>query len=178
MNSPSPIPASPKDIRKLEKVYNKEAKRESAEVKSALKAVQATEKLKAKTQKAANKAEETVEKITKLESTTLKALNKATHHHEAALVELKNAERDAEARQTCFFLPPDTDYAQLKRHEDEQLTADLEAKKAHAADALKAQLANTEDRNNKIRQLREEAGLIPKTSGTDTPDSRLSESSS
>ncbi|KAJ7067874.1 hypothetical protein C8F01DRAFT_1116081 [Mycena amicta] len=156
-----PALSSPAAIKKLEKQFNKEAKRESTEVKDALKAVQATEKLKAKAQKASNKAEEVIEKITKLENATLKTLNKATHHHDAALVELRNAERDAE----------------LKREEDKRITEDLEAKKARAAEVLQAQLANTAERNTKIRELREEAGLVPKASGTATPESRLSDES-
>nr|GAT46171.1 predicted protein [Mycena chlorophos] len=160
----SSTPNSPAAIKKLEKQLNKEAKRESTEIKEALKAVQTMEKLKAKAQKASNKAEETIEKVTKLETATLKALNKATHQHDAALTDLRAAERDAE----------------LKRQEDKRISTDLDAKKAFLAESLHAQAANTEKRATQIRELREEAGLIPKetTSGTATPDSRLSDDSS
>jgi septal ring factor EnvC (AmiA/AmiB activator) len=45
------VPSSPAAIKKLEKQFAKEAKREDAQVKQALKDVQSTEKHKAKTQK-------------------------------------------------------------------------------------------------------------------------------
>ncbi|KAJ7667632.1 hypothetical protein DFH06DRAFT_1322225 [Mycena polygramma] len=112
------------------------------------------EKHKAKAEKAAVKADQTIEKITKAESATLKALNKATHHHDAVIVDLHSAERDAE----------------VKHHEDEKLTADLEAKKAYAAEVLQAQLAHAEERKSKILELRQTAGFA-------TPESRLSDAS-
>ncbi|KAJ6510214.1 hypothetical protein C8R47DRAFT_787648 [Mycena vitilis] len=107
--------ASPASLKQLEKQYSKEAKREDAQVKKALKDIQSLEKHKAKAEKAAVKADHTIEKITTAESATLKALNKATHHHDAVIVDLHSAERDAE----------------VKHHEDEKLTAELEAKKAY-----------------------------------------------
>lgn len=58
----------------------------------------------------------------------------------------------------------------MLRQEDERLTAELDAKKARAAEALQAQLAHAEERKNQIRELREGAGIA-------TPESRLSESS-
>lgn len=45
------VPSSPAAIKKLEKQFGKEAKRENSEVKEALKAVQSIEKQKAKAQK-------------------------------------------------------------------------------------------------------------------------------
>ncbi|KAJ7122802.1 hypothetical protein C8R44DRAFT_155006 [Mycena epipterygia] len=147
-------PSSPAAIKKLEKQLAKQAKREDAEVKHALKDVQSTEKYKAKAQKAAFKAEQTIEKIAKAETATLKALNKATHQHDAVLVDLRSAERDAE----------------MKRQEDEKLTADLEAKKAHAAEILQTQLVHAEERKTQLRDLRESAGIA-------TPESRLSDAS-
>jgi CII-binding regulator of phage lambda lysogenization HflD len=108
------VPASPASIKKLEKQLNKEAKREDSEVKHALKEVQSSEKSKAKAQKvlaplnlsvsriaqfpskAAMKAEQMIEKLAKIETATLKALNKATHQHEVVVVDLRSAEKDAE----------------------------------------------------------------------------------
>ncbi|KAJ6543840.1 hypothetical protein B0H19DRAFT_288440 [Mycena capillaripes] len=148
------VPSSPAAIKKLEKQFAKEAKREDAEVKKALKDVQNIEKHKAKAQKAATKADQTIEKITKAETATLKALNQATHHHDAVVVDLRSAERDAE----------------VKHQEDEKLTAELEAKKAHAAEVLQAQLAHAEERKTKILELRQSAGIA-------TPESRLSDTS-
>ncbi|CAK5276114.1 unnamed protein product [Mycena citricolor] len=149
--------ASPKIIKKLEKKYAKDAKREGEDVKQVLKDVQSIEKEKAKAQKASRasiKAEQKVEKINKLETATQKVLNKAVHQHETAVVELQNAERDAE----------------LKRQEDKRLAAELDAKRALAAEALKMQIENAEGRANQLRELRGE--------GTTTPDSTLSETSS
>ncbi|KAJ6567254.1 hypothetical protein DFH09DRAFT_1471222 [Mycena vulgaris] len=148
------VPSSPAAIKKLEKQLAKQAKRESAEVKHALKDVQSIEKSKAKAQKAAAKADQAIEKITKAETATLKALNKATHQHDAVVVDLRSAERDAE----------------LKRQTDERLTAELAAKKAHAAEVLQTQLAHEEERKTQLRELREGAGIA-------TPDSRLSDAS-
>ncbi|KAJ7873363.1 hypothetical protein B0H14DRAFT_146634 [Mycena olivaceomarginata] len=153
MSTPT-VPSSPAAIKKLEKQFGKEAKRENCEVKEALKAVQSIEKQKAKAQKAATKADQAIEKLTKIETVTQKALNKATHHHDAVVVDLHSAERDAE----------------VKHQEDERLTADLEAKKALAAEVLQAQLAHAEERKAKISQLREQAGIA-------TPESRLSDAS-
>ncbi|KAJ7499304.1 hypothetical protein FB451DRAFT_1428754 [Mycena latifolia] len=135
------VPSSPAAIKKLEKHFAKEAKREDKEVKQALK-------------DASVKAEQTVEKIAKAETSTLKALNKATHQHDAVLVDLRGAEREAE----------------MMRLEDERLTAELDAKKARAAEVLQAQLAHAEERKTQIRELREGAGIA-------TPDSRLSDAS-
>ncbi|KAJ6627438.1 hypothetical protein B0H10DRAFT_2210371 [Mycena sp. CBHHK59/15] len=142
MSTPN-IPPSPAALKKFEKQLNKEAKREDSEVKHALKDVQATEKSRAKTQKSAIKAEQTIGKLAKVETATLKALNKATHHHDAVVVDLRSAEKDAE----------------IKRHEDEKLAAELGAKKARAAEALQAQLAHAEERQTKLREMREGAGL-------------------
>ncbi|KAF7354973.1 hypothetical protein MSAN_01412500 [Mycena sanguinolenta] len=139
------VPTSPAAIKKLEKQFAKEEKRDTVAVKDALKDVQSTEKLKAKAQKAATKADQTIEKITKVETVTQKALNKATHQHDAVVVDLRNAERDAE----------------VKHQEDDRLTTELEAKKAHAAE---------EEHRTKIRELREQAGIA-------TPESRLSDES-
>lgn len=50
MSTPT-VPSSPAAIKKLEKQFGKEAKRENCEVKEALKAVQSIEKQKAKAQK-------------------------------------------------------------------------------------------------------------------------------
>ncbi|KAJ7781635.1 hypothetical protein B0H16DRAFT_1710826 [Mycena metata] len=146
------VPSSPAAIKKLEKQFAKEANRESKEVKRALKDVQSTEKDKAKAQKAAAKADQTIEKITKAETATLKALNKATHQHDAVVVDLRSAERDAE----------------VKRQENERVTAELEAKKKHAAEILNAQLAHAEERQTQINDLKQTAGIA-------TPDSRLSD---
>ncbi|KAF7330762.1 hypothetical protein MVEN_02414900 [Mycena venus] len=143
------VPSSPAAIKKLEKQFAKEAKREDAEVKQALKDVQSIEKQKAKAQKAATKADQAIEKITKIETVSQKALNKATHQHDSVVVNLRNAERDAEALAfLCVYL----------------------AKKAHAAEVLQAQLAHAEERKIKILELREQAGIA-------TPDSRLSDAS-
>ncbi|KAJ7283423.1 hypothetical protein C8J57DRAFT_1292517 [Mycena rebaudengoi] len=139
------VPASPASIKKLEKQLNKEAKREDSEVKHALKEVQSSEKSKAKAQKAAIKAEQMIEKLAKIETATLKALNKATHQHEVVVVDLRSAEKDAE----------------IKRAEDEKLTAELEAKKAHAAGVLQAQVAHQEEREAQLRELREGAATAP-----------------
>ncbi|KAJ7229070.1 hypothetical protein GGX14DRAFT_616628 [Mycena pura] len=152
MSAPS-VPSSPAAIKKLEKQLKKEAKREDVDLKHALKDLQAAEKLKAKAHKSASKAEETIEKITKIETATLKALNKATHEHDAAVVELRNAERDAD----------------LRRQEDERLAADLEAKKARAAERLTHM--PQEERKNMIRELLDGGG------GLATPESTLSDSS-
>ncbi|KAJ7688348.1 hypothetical protein B0H17DRAFT_1202912 [Mycena rosella] len=148
------VPSSPASIKKLEKQFVKEAKREDKEVKHALKDVQSTEKSKAKAQKASIKAEQTIEKIAKVETASLKTLNKATHQHDAVVVDLRGAERDAE----------------LKRQEDQRLTAELEAKKAHAAEVLQTQLTHAKERETKLRELREGAGVA-------TPESRLSDDS-
>ncbi|KAJ7162597.1 hypothetical protein C8R43DRAFT_303041 [Mycena crocata] len=148
------IPSTPSSVKKLEKQLTKEAKREDKEVKHTLKDIQSLEKQKTKTQKASIKAEQTIEKLAKVESATLRALNKATHQHDAVLVDLRSAERDAE----------------LKRVEDEKITAELAAKKEHAAEILKSQLAHAEERKTQIRELREGAGIA-------TPESRLSDAS-
>ncbi|KAF8211528.1 hypothetical protein K438DRAFT_1958622 [Mycena galopus ATCC 62051] len=148
------VPSSPAAIKKLEKQLGKEAKRESKEVDQALKDVQSIEKQKAKAQKAATKADQAIEKITKIETVAQKALNKATHKHEAVVVDLHSAERDAE----------------VKHQEDDRLTADLVAKKARAAEVLQVQLVHEEERKTQIRELREQAGIA-------TPDSRLSDAS-
>ncbi|KAK7061384.1 hypothetical protein R3P38DRAFT_3250767 [Favolaschia claudopus] len=148
------VPSSPAGIKKLEKQLAKDAKREDESVKQALKDVQSTEKQKAKSQKAAEKADHALGKITKAETASQKALNKATHQHDAVIVDLRSAERDAE----------------MMHQVDDKLTADLEAKKKHAAEALQSQLVHAEERQSKLRELREQAGII-------TPDSRLSEDS-
>ncbi|KAJ7477112.1 hypothetical protein B0H11DRAFT_2281314 [Mycena galericulata] len=149
------VPSSPAAIKKLEKQFAKQAKREDAEVMQALKEVQSTEKHKTKAQKAASKADQVIEKISKVETATLKALNKATHQHDAVVVDLRNAERDAE----------------MKRQEDAKLTAELEAKKAHAAEVLQTQLAHAEERKSTLHELREGPGIA-------TPESTLSDASS
>ncbi|KAJ7755679.1 hypothetical protein DFH07DRAFT_821376 [Mycena maculata] len=149
------VPSSPAAIKKLEKQLAKQAKREDAEVKHALKDVQSTEKHKAKAQKATVKAEQIIEKIAKAETATLKALNKVTHQHDTVVVDLRNAERDGE----------------MKRQEDEKLATELKAKKAHAAEVLQTQLAHADERKTTLRQLREGAGIA-------TPESTLSDASS
>ncbi|KAJ7237190.1 hypothetical protein B0H12DRAFT_1057404 [Mycena haematopus] len=145
------VPSSPAAIKKLEKQLAKDEKREAAGVKAALKDVQSTEKHKAKAQKAVIKADHAIEKMTKSETAAQKALNKAAHKHDAVVVDLHSAERDAE----------------VKHQQDNKLTADLEAKKAHAAKVLQEQLAHAEEHKNKIRELLEQAGVA-------TPESRAS----
>ncbi|KAJ7087216.1 hypothetical protein B0H15DRAFT_950104 [Mycena belliarum] len=160
------VPSSPAAIKKLEKQFNKEAKREDSEVKHALKDVQSTEKYKAKAQKVHHARQ----LVPPTETATLKKLNKATHQHNAVLVDLRGAERDAEVR----FLPAtgilQTISPQMLRQEDERLTAELDAKKARAAEALQAQLAHAEERKNQIRELREGAATtLPATTLPSSP---------
>ncbi|KAJ7937415.1 hypothetical protein B0H13DRAFT_2649251 [Mycena leptocephala] len=138
------VPSSPAAIKKLEKQFSKEAKREDAQVKQALKDVQSTEKHKAKTQKAAVKADQTIEKITKAETATLKPSTKPPT-------------TTTPSSSTCATQSGTP--RRVKHQEDERLEAELEAKKARAAEVLQAQLAHAEERKTKILELREKAGI-------------------
>ncbi|KAJ7237189.1 hypothetical protein B0H12DRAFT_1075646 [Mycena haematopus] len=130
------LPQSPAEIKKLEKQFAKEEKREATEVKDARKEVQSTEKQQAKALKAATKADHTIEKIIMSESVAQKALDKAAHT-------LNKAEHKHDAL--------------LKYQEENKLTADLEAKKAHAEEVLQAQHVHAEEHKTKIRELLEQA---------------------
>ncbi|KAG6861267.1 hypothetical protein C0995_002075 [Termitomyces sp. Mi166 len=139
MTSATVEPApSPKVVKKLEKELAKEEKIEASRVKDLLDDLAKTEKAHAKAVKAVHKAGSALAKAEKKEVKAVEAANKATHEHDIAVANRRNAEQDE----------------QLKKRQDAKLVQDIEEKKVKAEVALRDQETHNKTREAKLAELK------------------------
>ncbi|CAK5276113.1 unnamed protein product [Mycena citricolor] len=138
------LPSDPSALKQMEKQILKEGNAEAHQVKHALKDVDASEKAATKAQKSLNKEEKKNEKLNKLEMKAAKDLNKATHRHDTLLNDIQSSERDLK----------------LKHQQDVKLHADLEQKKLQAEELAALQRKHDDEREQKLKDIREAAGGI------------------
>ncbi|KAG6840138.1 hypothetical protein C0991_008602 [Blastosporella zonata] len=139
---------SPKVIKNLKKDITQEEKDEEADLQKAVKDMNLTMKSQKAAHKAALKADSTVQKLSKKETSAKLAAQKADNDQKVALTHLESAQREA----------------QLKRDEDFKLQHQLQDKQTRVDAAMKEQRNHKRGRESRLQAL--DSGTDPSRANT------------